>query len=316
MSYRQQAIFLGEMVMVEPGIPLLAFSDDVAELVERAASSIVAVHGGGRWPSSGIHWRSGVIVTAEEVLERDENIKLTLPGGRVADASLAGRDPTTDVAVLRFQPDGLPVATTADAQLRAGQVVVAVGNHEGAPLAALGIVALAGGAWHSLRGGTIDSLIRLDLALNPVAEGGALVDLQGRVIGMTALGPRRRALSIPSSTIDRAVDQLLAKGHVFRGYLGASLQPIRQERASNGSQSSDSRLGVLVVRIDPNGPSARAGILVGDIVTAWNGKPIERVREIMRLLGPESIGSTVDLGLIRGGAPTALRVVIGERPVA
>src|SRR5262249_36365967 len=84
------------MVMVEPGSSLLAFSDDVAELVERAASSIVAVHGGGRWPSSGIHWRSGVIVTAEEVLERDDNIKLTLPGGRVADASLAGRDPTTD----------------------------------------------------------------------------------------------------------------------------------------------------------------------------------------------------------------------------
>ena len=170
--------------MVEPGSSLLAFSDDVAELVERAASSIVAVHGGGRWPSSGIHWRSGVIVTAEEVLERDDNIKLTLPGGRVADASLAGRDPTTDVAVLRFQPDGLPVATTAEAPLRTGHVVVAVGNHEGEPLAAFGIVALAGGAWHSIRGGTIDSLIRLDLALSPAAEGGALVDLQGHVVGV------------------------------------------------------------------------------------------------------------------------------------
>jgi S1-C subfamily serine protease len=233
MSYRNQAIFLGEMVMVEPGSPLLAFSDHIAELVERTAGTIVAVDGGGRWPSSGIHWRSGVIVTAEEVLERDDNIKLTLPGGRVADASLAGRDPTTDVAVLRFQPDGLPVATTADARLRVGQVVLAMGNHDGEPLAAFGIVALAGGSWHSIRGGTIDSLIRLDLALSPAAEGGALVDLQGRVIGMTVLGPRRRALSIPSSTIDRAVDQLLARGGVFRGYLGAGLQPMKQERASN-----------------------------------------------------------------------------------
>jgi S1-C subfamily serine protease len=303
------------MVMAEPGSPLLTFSDHAAELVERIAGSIVVVHGGGRWPSNGIHWRSGVIVTAEEVLERDENIKLTLPGGRVADASLAGRDPTTDVAVLRFQPDGLPVATTAEAPLRAGQVVLAVGSHDGAPLAAFGIVALAGGAWHSLRGGTIDSLIRLDLALSPAAEGGALVDLQGRIIGMTVLGPRRRALSIPSSTVDRAVDQLLARGHVFRGYLGAGLQRIRQERA-NGSQSLGSRRGVLVVSIDPNGPSARAGILVGDIVTAWNGRPIEGVREIMWLLGPESVGNTVDLASIRGGAPTTLRVVIGERPVA
>jgi S1-C subfamily serine protease len=91
---------------------------------------------------------------------------------------------------------------------------------------------------------------------------------------------------------------------------------MKQERASDGSQTSPSRRGVLVVSIDPNGPSARAGILVGDIITAWNGQPIERVREVMRLLGPESIGSTIDLELIRGGAPTALRVVIGERPVA
>ena len=121
--------------MVEPGSPLLTFSDHAAELVERTAGSVVAVQGGGRWPSSGIHWRSGVIVTAEEVLERDENIKLTLPGGRVADASLAGRDPTTDVAVLRFQPNGLPVATTTEASLRAGHVVVAVGNYDGASLA-------------------------------------------------------------------------------------------------------------------------------------------------------------------------------------
>src|SRR5205823_5113023 len=103
MAYRDQQSLLGEIVMVEPGSPLLAFSDHAAELVERTAGSVVAVQGGGRWPSSGIHWRSGVIVTAEEVLERDENIKLTLPGGRVADASLAGRDPTTDVAVLHFQ---------------------------------------------------------------------------------------------------------------------------------------------------------------------------------------------------------------------
>jgi S1-C subfamily serine protease len=278
------------MTMVEPGNPLIALSDHAAELVERIAGSIVAVHGGGRWPSSGIHWRSGIIVTAEEVLERDENIRLTLPGGRVVDASLAGRDPTTDVAVLRFQPDGLPVATTAEASLRAGHVVLAVGNHDGAPLAALGIVALAAGAWHSVRGGTIDSLIRLDLALSPAAEGGALVNFEGRVIGMTVLGPRRRALSIPSPTVDRAVDQLLARGHVFRGYVGAGLQPMK-ERGSDGSQASGGRRGVLVVSIDPNGPSARAGILIGDIVTAWNGQPIERVREICACSDPRASGA-------------------------
>jgi len=302
--------------MAEPTNPLIAFSEHGTALVERAAANVVAVHGGARGTSSGIHWRSGVIVTAEEALERDENIKVTLPGGREVEASLAGRDPTTDVAVLRLRPDGLLIAATADASLRPGGIVLAVGNHQGAPLAALGIVAFAGGAWHSRRGGTIDSLIRLDLALSPAGEGGAVVDVHGRVAGMTVLGPRRRALAIPASTIDRSVDQLLAKGHVYRGYLGAGLQPIRLGPGSADAQSSGSGRGVLVVTLDSNGPAARAGMLVGDIVVTWNTKPIDRVRDVMRFLGPDSAGKTVDLGLIRGGAPTPLKVVIGERAVA
>lgn len=301
--------------MTELDNPLSAFSTHVAELVERAATSIVTVHGGGRGSSSGIHWRSGVVITAEETLERDDGIKLTLPGGRQVDASLAGRDPTTDVAVLRFQPDGLPAATTANAVLRAGQAVVAVGSQEGGALAAFGIVAYAGGPWHSLRGGTIDSLVRLDLALSPAGEGGALVDASGRIVGMTVLGPRRRALAIPSSTIERAVDQLLARGHVFRGYLGAGLQAVGR-RAAAGQASASAAQGVLVTSLDPAGPSARAGMLVGDIVTTWSGKQIGRVRDVFRLLGPESIGSTVAMGVMRGGAATQIQVVIGERPVA
>ena len=301
--------------MAEADNPLAAWSDRSAQIVELAASSIVAVHGGSRLSSSGVHWRSGVIVTAEERLESDGNIKVTLPGGRLVEASLVGRDPTTDVAVLRFQPDGLPIASIADGSQRPGHIVLAVGNYEGGPFAALGIIAIAGGPWHSARGGTIDSLIRLDLALSPAAEGGALIDVQGHVVGMAVLAPRRRALAIPGLTINRAVDQLLARGQVFRGYLGVSLQPVKREHASNGSQSLGGGRGVLVVGLDPDGPSARAGTIVGDIVSAWDGKPIDRVREVVRLLGSESVGRTVDLSLIRGGTPVALKVVIGERPV-
>ena len=300
--------------MVEPTNPLVALSDTTAKLVEGAASSIVSVHGGSRWHSSGIHWRSGIIVTAEEVLERDENIKLTLPGGQTIDASLVGRDPSTDVAVLRFQPNGLPTAATAAASLRAGEAIFALGSHEGTALAAFGIVALAGGAWRSSRGGTIDNFIRLDLALNPVAEGGALIDVQGRVLGMTVLGPRRRALAIPTSTIERAVDQLLARGHVFRGYLGAGLRPLKGELRQDSSPTS-SRRGVLVIDVDPEGPSKRAGLFVGDIIISWNAKPIDRVRDVMHLLGPESVGTSVDLGLIRGGVSATLQLIIGERPI-
>jgi S1-C subfamily serine protease len=301
--------------MVETVSSLVALSDATAQLVERAAVSIVSVRGGGRWHLSGIHWRSGIIVTAEEVLEHDENIQLTLPGGRSVEAALVGRDPTTDVAVLRFQPDGLPTATIAKAPLRAGEAIFAVGNHDGTALAAFGIVALAGGAWRSSRGGTIDEFLRLDLTLSPASEGGALVDAQGRVLGMTVLGPRRRALAIPTSTIERAVDQLLARGHVFRAYLGAGLRPLRGERRQDTSSASGSGRGVLVVDIDPEGPAKGAGLLVGDVITSWNDRSIDRVRDVIHLLGPESVGTTVGLGLVRGGATATLQVVLGERPI-
>jgi S1-C subfamily serine protease len=290
--------------------PLAALSDHVGALVERVAGATVAVNAGRAW-SSGIHWRSGVIVTAEEVLERDDDIKVVLAGGREVAATLAGRDPTTDVAVLRFAPDGLPIAKVADSgSLRPGHLVLAVGRHRADPLVNLGSVSFVGGAWMSQRGGSIDTLLRLDLALSPAAEGGALVDAHGRVLGMVVAGPRGRVLAIPRATIDRAADQLLAKGYVGRGYLGASLQPIRPRRGADRSAGE----GVLVVGVDPEGPAARAGLIVGDIVTAWNAVPVGRVREIMRLLGPESVGNTVDLALSRGGAATALKVIIGERP--
>ena len=289
-----------------PQSPLAALSDHAARLVDATAGATVSVKVGRRARASGIHWRSGVIVTAEEILDADDDIKVTLPDGREVAATLAGRDPSTDIAVLRFAPDGLATAPTADAgTLRAGHLVLAVGRHGGAPVASLGMVAHVGGAWHSQRGGTIDALLRLDLRLGAGAEGGALTDTQGHVLGMVVAGPRGRVLAIPTATIDRAVDALLAKGYVGRGYLGAGLQPLRKGQGG----------GILVVSVDPDGPAARAGLMVGDIVTAWNAAPISRVREVIHRLGPDSVGSAVDLALSRGGAAAGVKVTIGERPV-
>ncbi len=282
---------------------LSQFSDRLADLIDSAAAGVVAVDGGGRWPISGIHWRPGVIVTAEEALERDDGIRVLTSDGKLHDATLAGRDPSTDIAVLRFQPDGALVAALGDAaSLRAGNLVLAVGRHQRGAIAASGMVAVAGGAWHSRRGGAIDHFIRLDLRLAPSAEGGALVSTKGEVLGMAVTGPRRRALAIPRSTIDRVVDQLLAKGRIARGYLGAGLRPVAQPA------------GVLVMSLDPEGPAAKAGLLVGDIITSWNDKPVTRVRDVMHLLTPESIDSNVELALSRGGAPATLGFTVGERP--
>lgn len=287
-----------------PDNALLSLSNTIAELVDGAAQSVVAIRGARRWPLSGLHWRPGVIVTAEEGLEHDEDLAIVLPDGRTAPASLVGRDPSTDIAVLRFQPDGLATLKAGDAaSLRAGNLVVAVGRNEAGPVASLGVAAVAGGAWQSRRGGTIDRLIRLDLRLSPSAEGGAMLDASGSVLGMTVCGPRRLVLGIPASTIDRVVDQLLAKGHIARGYLGAGLRPAR-----HGNES-----GVLLVSIDPDGPATKAGLLVGDIITHWNGQSVARVREVMLLLSPESVGSTVKLTLLRGGEKIEKSVTIGER---
>ncbi|HEY1503238.1 MAG TPA: S1C family serine protease [Stellaceae bacterium] len=283
---------------------LSQFSDRLADLTERAGAGVVAVASGGRWPVSGIHWRPGVIVTAEEALERDESIEIVAADGTKHIATLVGRDPSTDIAVLRVDAPSFPVATLGDASaVRAGHLVLAVGRHPLGAIAASGVVAVAAGPWHSRRGGTIDHFIRLDLRFSPCAEGGALLSTKGEVLGMTVTGPRRRALAIPRSTIDRVVDQLLAKGRIARGYLGAGLRPVPQPA------------GVLAISLDPEGPAVKAGLLVGDIITGWNGTPVTRVREVMHLLTPETVGTAVALDVIRGGAATKLSLTIGERPV-
>lgn len=285
--------------------PLLAFSNNLADLVAATAARILVLRGGRRIPSSGLHWRPGLIVTADDALERDEEIVVLRPDGKTASATLIGRDPTTDIALLRFEPDGLPIVEGGDAaSLRAGNLVLAVGRNETGPLASLGVAALAAGQWHSMRGGTIDRMIRLDLRLSPSAEGGAMIDAAGKVLGMAVRGPRRLVLGIPAATIDRVVDQLLAKGRIARGYLGAGLRPAQQSGES----------GLLIVGIDPDGPAAKAGLIVGDLITRWNGKPLARMREAMLLLGPDSVGSTVTLAIRRGGTPSEASVIIGERP--
>ena len=290
-----------------PADPFAAFSDRLAALAALGAARTVAVHGRDGRARSGLLWTEGLVVTAEEALERDDELALTLPDGRQVAATLAGRDPGTDVALLRAATGPVPPPEAAPAEgLAAGHLVLAIGRGEHGPLVAFGATAQVGGPWRSMRGGRLERRIQLGLRLDPVAEGGAVIDHAGRLVGMAVPGPRRRALAIPAETIARSVEQLHSRGRVARGYLGLALQPVRAVELR----------GLLVVGVDPQSPAGRAGLLLGDVLTAWDDAPLGSVREMLARLDPDSIGAEVTLDLIRGGQPKRISVRIGERAAA
>ena len=276
-----------------------------AALAARIAQSTVAVASGGRRSTSGFLWRPGLVVTAEPALESEDNLSIVTPDGRSLSATLAGRDPSTAVALLKIDDQELvPLAAAAVPELGATALVVGRGQ-EGAS-AHFGSVSLVGPAWRSLRGGEIDARIWLDLAAGRGNEGGPVVDVEGKLCGMLVFGPRRRALAIPAATIERVASVLLAKGRVARGYLGLGLRPLRLGAAGGR--------GLIVVGVDPDGPGQKAGMFIGDVVTTWNDEPVGGMRELMRQLGAGSVGTSVALGLLRAGAEAKASLTIAERP--
>src|SRR5215469_14116032 len=275
-----------------------------ARLVGIAAPSVVAVKSA-HSRSSGFFWRPGLIVTADEALSEEGDATVTLPSGESLAARLVGRDHTTDIAVLRVERSDLPAVQLEITPLPVGALTIALGADDGAPTAALGVVSRSTGPWWSLRGGEITARIELDLRMRQSAEGGIAIDATGRAIGMTVFGPRRRVLVIPSATIERAATRLEKHGHIPRGYLGLGFQLVAIE---------DGRRGVMVMKVEPQGPAAKAGVHQGDIIVAWNGEPIRHARSLLRALGPDSVGQTVTLGLRRGGEAKDVPLTIAERP--
>lgn len=295
----------------------LQLSCDFAALVAAAAPAVVAVHGGGRRPSSGIIWQPGVVVTAEETIAPDSNddtnLAVVLPGGNRVEARLAGRDPSTDIAVLRYDAAPPPqtfAATPAATGVQAGHLALAIGSAEGGPVAALGMVSFAGSPWRSRLGGHIDARLVIDARLPAIAEGGALIAADGSFIGMAVFGPRRRVLAIPAATIARMTPVILDKGHITRGYLGVGLQRVGLP-AADGAHA---RRGAMVVTLDPEGPARTAGILQGDIIIAFGGAAVSGPRSLYDQLGPDAVGRKLAVDLIRAGAPVSVDVIIASRP--
>jgi S1-C subfamily serine protease len=295
-----------ETPMSDAANPLLTLSDSLAALVARTAPGVVGVRSH-RARSSGFVWRPNLIVTAEEALAEEGEVEVVLAKGERLPARVVGRDPSTDVALLRVESPGLVPVALAPAPLAAGALAVVVGADGDGPVAALGLVASVGPAWQSMRGGEIEARIGLDLTLPRRTEGALALDAAGRAFGMAVLGPRRRVLVIPAATIERVAAQLEAHGRIARGYLGLGLQPVRLD---------DGAVGAMVMNVDRSGPGAAAGIRQGDMIVAWNGEPIRSVQGLIRSLGPGSVGTVVALSIRRAGEPVQVSVTIGERPPA
>jgi S1-C subfamily serine protease len=296
-----------------------SLSNELAAGAELVGSSVVAVYGR-RWlPSSGIQWRKGVIVTAHHTIRREEDITVVVEGGKSVKATLAGRDPSTDVAILKLSEE---VALAApqfgnSAGLKLGHLVVALGRSRGANLvASAGIIGGLSGEWQPRRGGRIDQHIRLALELYPGFSGGPLISAQGKVLGINTRGlARGRAVTIPSATVDRVVDELLEKGHIARPYLGLAMQPVAVPESLRGKVGASVNAVLLVVHAEKSGPAERAGVQLGDIVTELNGKPVEDTGDIQEQLGTAKVGDSVSASILRGGAPLKLSIKLEDRPI-
>lgn len=289
---------------------LTALSASLADLVERIAPSAVAIEARHRIGSSGFLFQPGVIVTADHTIRRDEDIPVILPDGVRATASLAGRDPDTDLAVLRLPnaPPATPALTPAPT-LRTGEIVVAVGRHAPGPLAAMGIVSTSAGAWKTWRGGQLDALLRLDIGAYHRSSGSLVVDAQGRFIGMLTTGLTRTApVAIPAATIARIAAELLERGHIAHGYLGVSLHPIAPPPALDRKQRS----AVMVLSTEPGGPAEKGGVLAGDILLEVATQPIADTDDLQSALRG-AIGKELPVVVLRAGQRTELRVTVGER---
>ena len=290
---------------------LLDLSRDIEALVERSGPSVVTIDARRGRAATGLIWGQGFVLTAEHVLEHDDEIKLTIGTTTIA-ASVAGRDPSTDLALLKAEGlSASPIARGRGAAARAGQLVLALGR-AGQLQVTLGIVTGLSGAYRSWRGGQTERLIETTAELLPGFSGGPLLDAEGRAIGINSWNYGRglsRALCM--ETAERIVESLRTHGRIRRAYLGVGTQPVRLPEGLAGQLSQ--KTGLLVVTVEPDGPAARAGFLQGDTVVSLDGNPIRQLDDLFNAVRGLEVGSTHAVRVIRAGEPKDLSVTAAER---
>ena len=280
-------------------------------LVARAAVAqgfVIGIRGTQFQPRSGTLWRADVAVASEQVVPKTEEAEIVLADGRVAQARVAGRDRGTNVVAFRLQQP-VEVDLPAAVEPRLGALALVFGaDGSGGTIVRMGVVRALGPAWHSLGGGRIDHRISLDLTISSAEEGGPVLDASGGLLGMSTAGPRGRALVIPAATIERVLTPLLTAGRVERGWLGLALHPVALPEAitAEGGQGR----GLMVMRVSRDGPAGKAGVLAGDILVSVGGAPTGHPGDVARQLGPESVGQTIELRLIRSGSVLTLAAMV------
>lgn len=285
-------------------------SDALVERLAAASSFVVAIRMGHR-DYSGILWRSDVVVTSEQMLPSGSEFAV-VHGGTEMRAKLAGRDPGTNVAVLHLPESAGGTLPATEPNPLAGSLSLVVGaDMRGAPTGRLGMVHGVGPAWHSEARGRIDALVRIDARLGS-DEGGPVLTMGNKLIGMSTSGPRRRALVIPSATIERVLDPLLSEGRVARGWLGVALQRVRVPDRMRDAAGRDG--GMMVIGLASGSPAEQAGVLPGDIILEVDGKQTGRARGLAAALAPERIGQSATLKVLRAGEVRMVNVTVGAQP--
>lgn len=293
-------------------------SSQFAEVAEQASKFVVAVYGGRRVAGSGILWRPGIVVTASHMLRRTDDVEVTFGGQTRHKTTLLGRDPGTDVAVLRLEnrDSAAPELLSDASKLRVGQLILAVGRSTVGDLAAsAGIIARLGAAWQTWRGGKIDSLLRPDVNLYPGQSGSALVDSRGRLLGMnTSVLARAATITVPTATVERAVNEILQHGSVFRPYLGLAMQTVSVPTDLASKLKIDHDSALMVMQVEPGSPASDAGITLGDLIVSINSQFVSGIEDIQRTLSKAKRDDSVELGYVRGGQLASLKVKLADRP--
>jgi S1-C subfamily serine protease len=293
---------------------LTEFSEGLSTAVEKAGASTILVDARKRYPASGIAFAEDLILTADHVVTREENIKVILPDGRSLAATIAGRDPGSDLAVLRLGEKALTPAKTSDAA-KVGQLVLALGrpNTEGMQ-ASWGIVTSINGSTRTFRGGMLDEYILTETTPYPGFSGGPLINTEGDVLGLNTSGlTRGSSLTIPVKVAWRVAEALATHGSVKRGYLGVRTQPVEIPEVAHQALQREQNHGLLVLWLEEGGPAATSGLLIGDILVAVNGQAVEDPDDLFSTLSSDTVGKSLPVEVLRGGRPETVHVTVGER---